>query len=450
MNQLKDKGGSIMASKQFTLATLFFTAILACGTSVSAGEKEVNGQRHHDWDDHHGNRVSRNNPYAVQLGPRPFFLVQDMDQGHLKDELQQCSQGPFAKSDFSIGHRGAALQFPEHTKESYMAAAKMGAGIVECDVTFTKDRELVCRHSQCDLHTTTNILATDLARKCSVPFTPAVVDASGYVVTQATAKCCTSDITVEEFKTLKGKMDASNPAAVTVEEYLGGTPNYRTDLYAQNGTLMTHAESIALFKNLGVKMTPELKAASVTMPFEGSYTQEQYAQQMIDEYKAAGVSPKRVFAQSFNLNDVLYWIAKEPAFGKQAVFLDGRYEDPQFVATDPATWSPTMEELAEQGVNIIAPPIPILVSLDASGNIVPSLYANKAKSAGLDLITWTLERSGFLSSGGGFYYQSIASAINNDGDMFTVLDVLAQDVGVLGVFSDWPATVTYYANCKGL
>ena len=34
----------------------------------------------------------------------------------------------------------------------------MGAGIIECDVTFTKDRELVCRHSQCDLHTTTNIL----------------------------------------------------------------------------------------------------------------------------------------------------------------------------------------------------------------------------------------------------------------------------------------------------
>jgi glycerophosphoryl diester phosphodiesterase len=29
----------------------------------------------------------------------------------------------------------------------------------------------------------------------------------------------------------------------------------------------------------------------------------------------------------------------------------------------------------------------------------------------------------------------------------TVLDVLARQVGVLGVFSDWPSTVTYYANC---
>lgn len=40
------------------------------------------------------------------------------------------------------------MQFPEHTVESYTAGALMGAGILECDVTFTKDLELVCRHSQ--------------------------------------------------------------------------------------------------------------------------------------------------------------------------------------------------------------------------------------------------------------------------------------------------------------
>ena len=50
----------------------------------------------------------------------------------------------------------------------------MGAGVVECDVTFTKDKALVCRHSQCDLHTTTNILYIPaLANKCTTPFTPA-------------------------------------------------------------------------------------------------------------------------------------------------------------------------------------------------------------------------------------------------------------------------------------
>src|SRR5690606_15657957 len=100
-------------------------------------------------------------------------------------------------------HRGAPMQFPEHTKESYEAAARMGAGIVECDVTFTKDKELVCRHAQCDLHTTTNIVDTDLGAKCTTPFSPAEFDADGNLIKRASAKCCASDITLEEFRTLQ-------------------------------------------------------------------------------------------------------------------------------------------------------------------------------------------------------------------------------------------------------
>jgi len=69
---------------------------------------------------------------------------------------------------------------------------------------------------------------------------------------------------------------------------------------------------------------------------------------------------------------------------------------------------------------------------------------------GLDITTWTLERSGLLKEGGGWYYQTTIDVISNDGDMLEVLDVLAMDVGVIGVFSDWPVTVTYYANCRGL
>ncbi|MDY6943801.1 MAG: glycerophosphodiester phosphodiesterase family protein [Pseudomonadota bacterium] len=387
----------------------------------------------------------------IQLGPRPFYLVEDMDEGELKSALQACTNRRPKKSDFSIGHRGAPLQFPEHTKESYEAAARMGAGIMECDVTFTKDRELVCRHSQCDLHTTTDILATSLADKCSEGFTPAVLDPiTGEVITPASAKCCTSDITLAEFKTLNGKMDGANTAATTVEAYLQGTANWRTDLYATKGTLLSHQESIALFQALGVKFTPELKSPDVPMPFEGTYTQEDYAQQLIDEYKAAGISPRKVWAQSFNLGDVLYWIENEPAFGMQAVFLDGRYDDPSFDHTDPNTWMPNMSELAAMGVNIIAPPMWMLLDLDLNDQVVPSLYAAFAKLAGLDIITWTLERSGPLATGGGWYYQTVTDAIDNDGDMLTVLDVLAQQVGIIGIFSDWPATVTFYSNCMNL
>jgi len=42
-------------------------------------------------------------------------------------------------------------------------------------------------------------------------------------------------------------------------------------------------------------MTPELKFLSVAMPFEGEYTQEQYTQQLIDEYKKAGVRLRAVY-----------------------------------------------------------------------------------------------------------------------------------------------------------
>jgi glycerophosphoryl diester phosphodiesterase len=294
---------------------------------------------------------------APQLGPRPFYLVSKMKDGPLKTTLQQCN-GPYRKTDFSVAHRGAPLQFPEHSKESYEAAARMGAGVIECDVTFTKDRALVCRHSQCDLHTTTNILAVpELAAKCSQPFSPAD-PATGK---KASAKCCTSDITLAEFKSLRAKMDGFNPDATTVADYQKGTPGWRTDLYAASGTLMTHDESIALNKRLGVKFTPELKAPEVKMPFDGDYTQEKYATQMIVAYKAAGVDPKDVFAQSFNLDDILFWIKNEPAFGAQAVFLDGRYEQPGFDPTKPETWKPGMQELAGKGVKILAPPIYMLL-----------------------------------------------------------------------------------------
>lgn len=383
---------------------------------------------------------------TVQLGPRPYFLVHDMPDGPLKETLHKCSEGPFRKSDFSIGHRGAALQFPEHTVESYVAGARMGAGILECDVTFTKDKELVCRHAQNDLHTTTNILVTPLAAKCTRPFTPAVLGTNGQVVTPATAECRTSDITLAEFRTLRGKMDASNPAARTPQEYLGGTASFRTDLYSgpTSGTLLTHKESIELFRSLGTKMTPELKSPSVAMPFDG-FTQEMYAQKLIDEYEAVGVPPRDVFPQSFNKADVLYWVRREPAYGRRAVYLD----DANSVAELPG-----FAELVgykQDGINIWAPPTFALLTLNSANEIVPSQAAKDAAAAGLGIITWTLERSGILADGNnGFYYQTVDPAIKREGDLMRVIDVLARDVGVLGIFSDWPAPVTYYANCMGL
>ncbi|MEL6475318.1 MAG: glycerophosphodiester phosphodiesterase family protein [Pseudomonadota bacterium] len=379
---------------------------------------------------------------AIDYGPRPAFLIDKLPEGELKTKLMSCQGQTPEKSDFSIGHRGAPLLFPEHTVESNVAAARMGAGILECDVTFTQDLELVCRHAQNDLHTTTNILLSDLASTCTTPFTPASGD------TPAGAECRTSEITLDQFKTLTPKMDSADKTATTPEAYQGGVADWRTDLYTAGATMMTHAESIALFKSLGTKYTPELKSPSVDMPFNG-FSQADYAQKLIDEYKAAGIPASDVWAQSFNLEDVLYWIENEPEFGAQAVYLIDHYDIEGWSPMDPATWPQTMQSYADQGVRYIAPPLWVLVTLE-DGAIVPSAWANEAKAAGLNIITWTLERSGPLGGGGGWYFQSITDATTHDGVYYELLDVLAQDVGVVGVFSDWPATVTYYANCMGL
>ncbi|ALM54535.1 glycerophosphodiester phosphodiesterase [Halomonas huangheensis] len=387
----------------------------------------------------------------VSLGPRPFFLVDDMDEDNtqsakLKSRLEQCAADltVYERSDFSIGHRGAPMMFPEHTRESWLAAARMGAGALECDVAFTEDKELVCRHSQSDLHSTTNILETPLAEQCSVP---PEYSTDGKLTNAEDILCSTSDITLAEFKTLEGRMDGVNTEADTLEAYMAGNPRWRTELYSSRGTLMTHAESIELFKSLGVKMVPELKTPTVEMPFDGM-TQQDYAQKLIDEYVAAGVDPSDVFPQSFLLDDVRYWV-DNTEFGEQAVFLDDRDTQPDFDVSNPDSWKPSMQELADMGVKILAPPMWMLLaeSDDADHPIVPSVYAEQANEAGLDLIAWSFERSAPLTEDGAWYHQTTDNVINNDGDKMVSLDVLARDVGVRAVFSDWPASVTFYANC---
>jgi glycerophosphoryl diester phosphodiesterase len=197
-----------------------------------------------------------------------------MTESPLKDKFKSCLNGPFSITGFSIGHRGGGtLQFPEETVESTYAGARsvdffsrgktypynaasyfgspffrilkfppnkcdpdssyrMGAGILECDISFTKDRGFVCRHSLCNLHTTTNILTkTELAKKCTIPFNPA------NATSPASALCCTSDITTAEYLTDGGKQDGFNSSAKTPKSYQYGTPKWHTELYDTYGTV---------------------------------------------------------------------------------------------------------------------------------------------------------------------------------------------------------------------
>ena len=105
-------------------------------------------------------------------------------------------------------------------------------------------------------------------------------------------------------------------------------------------------------------------------------------------------------------------------------------------------------------MRIFAPPIPALLAVDSNDQVVPSQYARDIKAAGLKIITWSFERADLRrgAANGGFYYafDPQGRAIKKDSDMYYALDTLAQDVGILGIFSDWPATVSYYASCMGL
>lgn len=377
---------------------------------------------------------------ANQIDPtnRAQILAATLPPSPLKDQLTNCQTGNFEVTRFSIAHRGAPMGYPEHTKEGYLAAIDMGAGVIECDVTFTKDQALVCRHSQCDLHSTTNILLTPLEASCRQGFTPAQADAP------ASALCCTSDISLRQFKTLCGRRDIVDKEAATIEQYLTIPANPRIDPWASDvscGTLLTHAESIKLIDRHARDFTPELKTPMVDMPHR-DMSQSDYADKMIQEYIDAGIDADRVFPQSFNLSDVQHWIDVHPEFGQQGVFLDPRGRMPEFEPT-----LENMQSLKASGVNIVAPPIPMLLTLDAKGQLQPSDYARLAKQAGLEIITWTFE-AGDPTDAANWLYFGLNPYMTSEAKQLEVLDALARDVGIKGIFSDWPGTVTYYAACR--
>lgn len=391
---------------------------------------------------------------AVDPGPRALALLDQLEPGPLRERLDACRDGPFRATTFSIGHRGAPRHHPEHTVESYVAAARMGAGVLECDVTFTSDRVFVCRHSQCDLAPTTNILQTPLAGTCRTPFRPAeLAPGTGEVLRPARARCCTSDLTLAQFRSLRGRHDRVDPSATTVDAFLAPSAPPMTGARepgAETGTLVTHDESIALFDRLGVAMAPELKATDLPEDSPIDYPRRAQARDLIAAYRRARISPRRVFPQSFHRDDLATWRETAPDYAQRAVWLDGR---------SPAEPTPPLAEFQAHrraGLQIIAPPLPWLLRATPSGEIVASDYARRAKRAGLDIIAWTLERSGRIEDGRvdgrdrDFYLSPILPALRNDGDVYRILEALHQQVGVLGVFSDWPAAPTYYASCFGL
>ena len=57
-------------------------------------------------------KASKNSNYPVSIGSRPYYILDSMADGDLKDKLTECAETTdmIKKSDWSIGHRGAAMQ----------------------------------------------------------------------------------------------------------------------------------------------------------------------------------------------------------------------------------------------------------------------------------------------------------------------------------------------------
>ena len=128
---------------------------------------------------------------------------------------------------------------------------------------------------------------------------------------------------------------------------------------------MTHAQSIELINALDRKFTPELKRPMVDMSFAPGFTQAAYADKLLAEYRAAGIDPTRVFPQSFNPEDIWHWIESHPDFADQALWLDTRGRIPGFQPSEAE-----FQALRARGLNIIAPPMPVLPTLNDAGEIV--------------------------------------------------------------------------------
>ena len=401
----------------------------------------------------------------VQLGPRPLYLLDALTPSSpIRPQLEAClarhglspttttSAQPletFHRSNWVIGHRGASLYFPEHTRESYVSAARSGAGVVECDVTFTKDHALVCRHSQCDLHATTNILLIpDLATKCRKPFQPATDERAVDV------ECCASDLTLAEYKRLCGRIPNFDRNARSPEEYLLN-PKVPEKPWDVNGAfptcaaVMTHKESIKLLQELQVRFTPELKEPKVDMPHQG-YSYEDYRRAIIQEYIDAGVDPSLVFLQSFVQEDIEFWAKEYPEFAENASYLDERMDPGQDGADKFKPTTAMFEALQAKGIHAVAPPMEALLTVDkTSGALSPSEYARTASKTGMAIVTWTLASSMRKQPDpkDATPFTDMAAVVADPSRVYDVLHALDTQVGVDRIFTNWPATAAFYDNC---
>ena len=359
-------------------------------------------------------------------------------------------RGPFKQSDFSIGHRGAALQFPEHTRSPTRRRARMGAGILECDVTFTKDKRAGLparaeRPAHDHQHPRRRRWPPSAPSRSRRP----IFDADGKLITPASAECRTSDITLAEFKTLTrqdGRVQPARADAAGVPRRHGELPHRPLRRPDQRPPADPQGEHRAVQE---ARREDDARAQDAE---RGDAVQRLHAGGLRaeDDRRVQGGRRARRAACSRS-RSTRTTCCTGSSTSRRSAGRRSTSTTPNVVADLPG-----FAELAgykAQGINIVG-----AADLRAAGarrqrtTSCRRSTRTDAKAAGLDIITWTLERSGILADGNnGFYYQTFDSGHQarrrHDAGCSTCWPA---QVGILGIFSDWPATVTYYANCMNI
>ena len=363
-------------------------------------------------------------------------------------------KGRSRKPIFDWPPRRCPLQFPEHTKESHEAGARMGAGILECDVTFTRDGELVPPRSvrpahddeyPADSRSGGEMHPTILAGGVRCPRAPHE-GRIGALLHQRPDR--------GRVQRLKGKMDASNPNARGTR-IPGGTANWRTDLYSTGGTLLTHKESIELIKALDGKYARSSKGPTVRRRYRSNRCSAPRRIRAGDDQRLQGgagptLESLGAVVQQSRRADVDPDRSAVRSPGR--VLWTMRMFRPMFRAQPICSAMPKRASASlRRRCGCCCPP--------ATAGLC---RRNTQRTPRPPASTSSPGRSNARANRGRGaadpgHHESVVLLPDDPRrpaqrrrHHAATLDVLARDVGILGIFSDWSGTVSYYASCMGL
>lgn len=182
--------------------------------------------------------------------------------------------------------------------------------------------------------------------------------------------------------------------------------------------------------------------------------------------------------QTFDHRIAAYWKTTRPQLSVEYMWETDQMDNEEGALCHPSNGDLTgnvggdcggkalIKNLSDLGVDLFAPAIPVLVANGPHRNVVPSRTAAFLKELNVPHIgSWSLERQGCevrdqvspevpgqvmapCGQTNAFYFAPVEnSSTFQHVDVLQVLDVLFRDIGLAGLFSDFPATVSMYVNC---